>query len=187
MGGLGNQLFQLFALLSYAKKYDKTPTIQYSEVLNCGIQRPTYWNSFLCNLKKYTTDKPINIPLMRERGFHYSELPFNKNPVKLYGYFQCHKYFKENYNYIINEIGLDGFKDEILNTYKPCFNNNIINVSMHFRLGDYKKSPLHHPIMPVTYYINSIKHIISTINNDSFNILYFCEKEDNEDVLFFIS
>ena len=120
---------------------------------------------------------------MRENGFHYSELPFNKNPVKLYGYYQSHKYFNENYNYIVNEIGLDTFKDEILNTYKYYFNTNTINISIHFRLGDYKKCQFHHPIMPVTYYINSIKHIINKINNDSFNILYFCEKEDNKDVI----
>ena len=51
MGGLGNQLFQLFALLAYTKTYNKTPIIKYSETLNIGVTRPTYWNTFLSNLK----------------------------------------------------------------------------------------------------------------------------------------
>ena len=56
-------------------------------------------------------------------------------------------------------------------------------VSMHFRLGDYKDKQWAHNLMPVEYYQRCISHIIETTSNSALNILYFCEKEDNEDVL----
>lgn len=186
MGGLGNQLFQLFALLSYTKKYNKKPIMKYSDKLTTGKTRPTYWDTFLSKLKKYTTTNDFKLPLMREQGFNYSEIPLIQKPFQLYGYFQSYKYFNENYHYIIHELDLKNNKNKIMETYNHYFNNNI-NISMHFRLGDYKHQQHNHPVMPVVYYMKSIQHIINTINNDTFNILYFCEKEDNDDVLFSIT
>ena len=107
MGGLGNQLFQLFALLAYTKKYNKTPIIKYSETLNIGVTRPTYWNTFLSNLKKYTTSNKITLPMLKESSFTYSAIPNVQQPFQLYGYFQSYKYFQDYYKYINDEIGID--------------------------------------------------------------------------------
>jgi hypothetical protein len=61
-------------------------------------------------------------------------------------------------------------------------------ISIHFRLGDYKKVQHCHPILNLNYYINSIKHILSNREPDSINrVLYFCEEEDIEYVSISIS
>ena len=55
MGGLGNQLFQIFATIAYAMKHNWTFVFPYSEELWGHIgPRYTAWDSFLKDLKKYT-------------------------------------------------------------------------------------------------------------------------------------
>jgi hypothetical protein len=48
---------------------------------------------------------------------------------------------------------------------------------MHFRLGDYKKSPDYYPIMNPEYYKKSLQYITGKIDYTP-NVLYFCEDED---------
>ena len=47
MGGLGNQLFQIFTVISYSLKHNFIPVFEYSEILTSGVHRPTYWDNFL--------------------------------------------------------------------------------------------------------------------------------------------
>jgi hypothetical protein len=54
------------------------------------------------------------------------------------------------------------------------------SVSMHFRLGDYKKLAHVHPIMSSEYYINSLKYIMEKETPET--VLYFCEEEDIQTV-----
>jgi len=54
MGGLGNQLFQIFTVMSYAIQHNTPFKFKYSEKLNIGTQRPTYWNNLLRSIKLYT-------------------------------------------------------------------------------------------------------------------------------------
>jgi hypothetical protein len=182
MGGLGNQLFQLFTLLAYAKRYNKTPLIKYSDTLQIGITRPTYWNTFLANFKKYTTTNEIRLPMLREHSFRYSEIPNIKQPFQLHGYFQSYKYFNDKYKELYQEIGIDKMRLELLHKHSEYFIKDKINVSMHFRIGDYKHQQHNHPVMPSKYYINSIKNIIDKTNSDNLNVLYFCERNDINDV-----
>ena len=53
---------------------------------------------------------------------------------------------------------------------------------MHFRLGDYKKLQNFHPLSTYEYYINSLR-FIQNKTNETFNVLYFCEDHDIDDVL----
>jgi hypothetical protein len=56
MGGLGNQLFQIFTTISYAAD-NKIPFYFSSEYnLTVGTKRHTYWNTFLKGLKGFTRD-----------------------------------------------------------------------------------------------------------------------------------
>lgn len=182
MGGLGNQLFQIFTLLAYTKRYNKKPIIKYLDKLEIGITRQTYWNTFLVNLKKYTTLNDINLHIISETSFKYSKIPNIKHSFQLYGYFQSYKYFNDSYKAIKKEIGIDKMRLQLLNKHSKYFNKNKINVSMHFRIGDYKHQQHNYPIMPTAYYINSIKNIINKTNTDKLNVLYFCEKNDINDV-----
>ena len=52
---------------------------------------------------------------------------------------------------------------------------------MHFRLGDYKAIQHYHPIMNDKYYIDALTAILD--KNQEYNILYFCESEDNEEIM----
>jgi len=56
MGGLGNQLFQIFTTISYAVD-NKIPFYFSSEYnLTVGTRRHTYWNTFLASLKGFIRD-----------------------------------------------------------------------------------------------------------------------------------
>lgn len=61
LGGIGNQLFQIFNLISYALTYN---TDFYFENKNPLGKRPYYWDTLFKNLKQYITSikrKYINI------------------------------------------------------------------------------------------------------------------------------
>ena len=47
MGGLGNQLFQLFATIAYGIEHTHNVVLPYVSQLHCGTVRNTYWDSFL--------------------------------------------------------------------------------------------------------------------------------------------
>jgi hypothetical protein len=55
-------------------------------------------------------------------------------------------------------------------------------ISMHFRIGDYKKVSDFHPILKYEYYHQSIAKIQSIYPNTAYTIYYFCEDEDIRDV-----
>lgn len=190
MGGLGNQLFQIFNVLSLSLTYRIPFIFEYSELLTTGITRRTYWNSFLKNLKRFTIEDKINYPIYRETSYNYKEIMLNpdffkRNGVKMFGYFQSYKYFEDNYDNIIKFIKLEELKEECKNKYNIYFNGDNELISLHFRLGDYKTCSDYHPIMNDEYYIKSLYNVIENgrkINKERKNIkvLYFCEKEDNE-------
>jgi hypothetical protein len=188
MGGLGNQLFQIFATISYAIKSRNQFRFKNEETLGGGSTtiRNTYWNSFLSKLKSFLI---VNIPqpihVIRENGFTFKELPIcemKDRDCLIFGYFQSYKYFHENYEMIIRIIGLEKQKEFLLQKLK--LNNDYLKncVSMHFRLGDYKHLQQYHPLLPYKYYLKSLRFIKNT-TNDLYTILYFCEDIDIDDVL----
>jgi len=191
MGGLGNQLFQIFSTISLSLKYKIPFIFEYSEKLTIGIHRPTYWNNFLLSLKKFTTLNKLYYLLYKEPSFNYHEIDLSnhlehikKNGLKLQGYFQSYKYFKDEYSSIIKLIKLNETQKRIKIKYNNYFEKKKNIISLHFRLGDYKDKQDYHPILNDEYYINSLNYIIENgFNNSSkrenITILYFCEKEDN--------
>jgi hypothetical protein len=196
MGGLGNQLFQICTTISYAiKSRDLFAFLNVTE-LGSGFttKRFTYWDTFFSNLKPYLISVlPKNLKVIRETNFMYNELPVNEminNDVLLYGYFQSYKYFNI-YNPTIHHL-LDIYqkKKDVLNLINNIYNglnitNNSINntISIHFRLGDYKKLQHYHPLMSCKYYELSLDKIKIIYPNVNFTIFYFCEEDDITDVL----
>jgi len=67
-GGLGNQLFQIAATISYAIYQSMDFQFKYSESLG---NRSTYWNTFLYNLKSKTSTfiDSSNLPVIDEITF----------------------------------------------------------------------------------------------------------------------
>ena len=192
MGGLGNQLFQIFTTVAYALRQRRKIVFPYSEILTTGRHRPTYWDSLLSSLRSYTTINPncgsstdllYTFPRFQEPGFQFTEIPsFTDKNLMLYGYFQSNKYFDSEKNTIFSFIRLSKYQKMVRDEYSSLFSCSH-TVSMHFRMGDYKFLQDSHPIMPYSYYENALTHIVSVTNHcEKLSVLYFCEKEDNADV-----
>ena len=194
MGGLGNQLFQIFTTISYAIKSRNRFNFMALEKLGGGstIIRYTFWNTFFLNLKPFLVTEMPPVFVIKERDFTYNELPvtemINKN-VMIYGYFQSYKYFQENYNIICRIIGIENLKMKVLsklNLFNSEYLNKdqlVYNVSLHFRLGDYKKLQEFHPVMTYEYYEKSLSYIQTKNVDNTYKIIYFCEDADIDDVL----
>jgi len=189
MGGLGNQLFQIFTTISYAIKSKNSFKFLNITQLGRGATtiRFTYWDTFFSNLRLFLIDKlPDEIKVIKEKGFTFEELMFEEmknNNILLFGYFQSYKYFQENYTVICKLIGLEKMKLELikkLNLSKYYVDNCI---SMHFRLGDYKLLEKYHPIATYEYYKEALTFIKNKNMGYQFTILYFCEDDDHEEVL----
>ena len=107
MGGLGNQLFQIFATIAYSLNNRKRFLFEYNKSPYEKKYRQTvYWENFLKNLKRFTTPNNIICPVYKETKFTYQVIPTITKDFKLFGYFQNEKYFKSQYENIIKFIGL---------------------------------------------------------------------------------
>jgi hypothetical protein len=188
-GGLGNQLFQIFATISYALTH-KRP-FAFTKQQQLDTKRSTYWHSFLAPLAKFT--QPINYNhfiKISEKAFTYHKLPTSTaESIVLYGYFQSPLYFTEHTDAIFRLIRLEEQKTLVLKKIEPY--NLVLQhcISLHFRQGDYKQLPQHYPLLTYEYYATAVKHIQSKhiqskhiiIQNKPQSIttlLIFCEQGD---------
>jgi hypothetical protein len=196
MGGLGNQIFQIFATISYAIKSKNR--FQFLNLTTLGggsiTVRYTFWESFFNKLKPFLiTELPQPINVIRENGFPYNDLPIYKmidRNIMIHGYFQTYKYFQENYAIIYRMLNIDKMKTHLLNSVNLSSREDLDlenTISMHFRIGDYKKLQHIHPLATYDYYQRSLQHFKSLHSNKKFNILYFCEDSDIDDALCIIN
>ncbi len=210
MGGLGNQLFQIFTAIATAlRNHDTFFFLKYDNLGgHPGHPRHTYWDSLFKRLSNYL--KPLDetslketesLPSWNERGFTFSPVPTDTNnkTLRLTGYFQNEKYFKDKYNEIRTMLQLTEQKTELLELYKnePWAAHLIGNtrkihtlVSTHFRIGDYTATVNVHPVMNVEYYHRAISHILeetrSTSNDGVVSFLVFydpCDKRVVEEII----
>ena len=122
MGGLGNQLFQIFTTISNAINIKSRFAFIDLDKLGGGqtIVRPTYWDNFLMRLKPFTTKNFPQMVVVKEKGFTYNFIDLqkynnsNQTAVCLYGYFQSYKYFAENFYTICRMIGLEDIKKSVI-------------------------------------------------------------------------
>jgi hypothetical protein len=188
MGGLGNQLFQIFAAIAYSLKH-KLPFYFPEQQIKHGERKKTYWDTpFLKSLKPFVKQEVAGF-IYHEPNFHYQCIPLppsQPHHLKLFGYYQSYKYFEDYqdsiYKYIrlrenqdvIREKSQDGIRE------KSQYNNTL---AMHFRVGDYKNLPNHHPLMKLEYYTNALRRFLKDNEKEiqtKINILYFCEEADEE-------
>ena len=118
MGGLGNQLFQIFTTISYALKYNSEFAFLYSEYVGTGktIRRKTYWDNFLKSIIKNIHISLPNMYYLKEENFSYKELrkPLEGSNICLFGYFQSYKYFHEYSHYIMRLLNIENLKKNII-------------------------------------------------------------------------
>lgn len=191
MGGLGNQLFQIFATMAYALQYNYGYIFPYSETLKTGIERPTYWNTLFDALKSSTIDAQrgglFDLPRYNEiRYFKYYPIPPSAAPGLLVGYFQSYKYFAPHYDKIVAALKLREKQQRVREMFFGDDDGGAVSsshmVSMHFRIGDYAEKQDHHPVMKYEYYERALAHICTQRGDMPIVILYFCEKENNAEV-----
>lgn len=170
MGGLGNQLFQIFALLSHGIKSNHK--IYFENIGSNNPDRTRYWNTFLKELSPLLKEV-TPLPILREPNFNYNEIPNIKESFKLYGYFQSYKYFVDYETMIYEKIQLKKEKEKVKI-------NGGDKVSLHFRIGDYKGLPDYHPILNINYYIKAIETLIKETKKEDWILLYFYEQQDDK-------
>lgn len=183
MGGLGNQLFQIFATISYAM--DNNIQFYFPNLLNIG-NRNTYFKTLLNSLETKNNLLEINkykkIKLRhykyKEPNYTYNKIPFYKT-INIFGYFQSEKYFINNYTKIIDYLQLDNKINEQLQ--KNIIIQNTITISLHIRYSDYQTANNIKIFYLLTkeYYKRSLEYIINSNQNENYTIYYFCPKEDN--------
>ena len=190
MGGLGNQLFQIFTTMSYGIKYG-IPYIFFNIDKiggNGSTERCTYWDSLLDNIPitDFNNLSKYNFQLYKERNFNYNDFSFKniKNTdIMLFGYFQSYYYFQQYKHTIISTLKFKDKIDILLKNNSLSISHFDNTISMHFRRGDYKTLQDYHPLLKFDYYSNSINYIISRTKKSSFKVLYFCEENDHDNVL----
>lgn len=185
MGGLGNQLFQIFNLLAYSFRHNTT--LYFSpEPIHHGVRKTTYWSTpFLQALNYFVKPAPPNNqPIMyHERNFHYEEpqappvAVTTNQTIKFFGYFQSYKYFQDQQELIYRFINLRetqaAMREKTQDKY--AYDNT---VALHFRVGDYKNLPNHHPLMSLEYYTTALTQLLAASPTTSSTVLYFCEQAD---------
>ena len=140
MGGLGNQLFQIFTTLAYEIQTGTTAVFPYSIQLgesNSGVtKRYTYWDTIFKQIKHKTTfslaypqkenEEKKKWICYREQGFHYTPIPTDvRHDFQIYGYFQSWKYFHNYASQIVQELNLASLQEGLLSKYPgirftPC-------------------------------------------------------------------
>ena len=205
MGGLGNQLFQIFTTISYAIKTRNMFSFYNAEFtggIGKTIKRDTYWENLLSKLQPFLKTEFPTFNIIQESQFGFTEIPltiFIHKNVRLRGYFQSYKYFQNTYATIYRLLNIDAHKDDVKSKIKNIAeatpikrkNNNFVGlhndynntISIHFRLGDYKNLQHIHPIMPYEYYQTALNYILDNTNQPvATRVLFFCEEDDLSDV-----
>lgn len=179
LGGLGNQLFIIFACISYSilqkQEYffeDITQTIGMT-------RRNTYWKTIFNKLLPHLIKKEYfpKLDLVIKENNYFMNVTQDKN-ILLYDYFQSDKYFKDNYSTILELLDIENKKKTLLNENK-FYSQQMIDkcISIHFRIGDYNNIQDYHNILSFEYYKYALQYILSNINYNPI-FLYFCEEKD---------
>jgi hypothetical protein len=148
--------------------------------------RKTFWETFFIKLKPFLISKLPNVYVIKEKEFSYNKLPvweIDEKDIMISGYFQSYKYFQDNYDIIYRMICVEKMKNTLLNKINLGANFFEDTISLHFRIGDYKNIQQYHPLATYHYYESSLKYIqFNTDREKNYNVLYFCEDVDIDDV-----
>ena len=144
----------------------------------------------------------------------YTPILLPRNPSKvnslyhLDGYFQSYKYFDREFDTICRHLDIDGqcaqvadlvrshpilgllvdsFKtvDPVEATKCKQVEKNVINVAMHFRIGDYKTLSDNHPVMPAAYYERALTELVARAeleNIEEVHVYLFYDRPEEPEV-----
>lgn len=174
-GGLGNQLFMIFATLSFAYQNNfHYNLIRHSSSFNNNSVN--FWNNFLSQISysNKTLTKFYNYHYEND-PFLFDKIPVTSNKIYLMGYFQNEEYFYSIKDIILSFLlcGLsieDKLLIEKIIREIDLFAKGRVKIFVHIRRGDYLLYPNHHNIISENYYRNSISilndKVSKLLNND---------------------
>jgi hypothetical protein len=161
--GLGNQMFMLANGYAYSLRYKTNFSV--SETWS-GISsdRPSYWNSFLTEWKKYTTKNKIG-KVYKEKTWSYSNIPKMNHSIAFKGYYQSEEYFSDFRNEILSMFKFPESVNAFIEQKKKHYNINDDStiVAVHVRRGDYLKLKHIHYVLPLRYFIKAQEKIINEL------------------------
>lgn len=185
MGGLGNQLFQIFALLSYCLENSRTFGLRKVAGSQAPFRaRPVYWDTFFSRLTPFLHHNSCSVS-HKDPNFRYTEIPKGlPDGSSLQGYFQSPKYFQHQYPVIDNLLGISERREEMRTRYPMTDWSKCI--SIHFRIGDYQQLQKQHPIMVPRYYENALKRVMPdeahAQHGAGYTVIYYHEGPDRDQV-----
>jgi hypothetical protein len=136
-GRMGNALFQIYATIGYAKKYNVPfvfPKWEHQDMFN--LPEGSFVDKGLINVSNH----------YQESSYSYKDIPF-QDACSLSGYFQSWKYFEHCKEYIRSIL----LPQPIEELKEYC--------CVHVRRGDYLKYPNHHPTQTMQYYLQATKMV----------------------------
>lgn len=147
--GLGNQLFCVANVLSYALDNNK---IAVFPQLNTIEDVKKYKSVFYKKLK-IGADLNIYNNFYSEKEFSYNKIPFIDGNLKLIGYYQSDQYFLHNREKILDLLNIKELKNHVQRKYKIDVSER---VSIHIRRGDYLNLKNYHGVLSLDYYKKAI-------------------------------
>lgn len=162
-GRIGNQLFQIAAVIGIAIKNNIKPIFPR---WYC-----TYSNKDFSQFFKNKIDQSLNIKLIKyqynEQSFNYNDINYSPN-MSIHGYFQSEKYFKHCEDLIRYYFTPD---DVIINNLKNKWDLILMTntCAIHIRRGDYVSNKVH-DVCNLNYYKNAIERAKKELNIENFLI-----------------
>lgn len=170
-GGLGNYLFQIACGYALSLRDNKNFVCFLDLVHQIHSNTDLYFNNIFRNIK--FSEKEITFPLYSEPHFHYKEIPYTKESIKIDGYFQSQKYFLNYIEEIKNLFSIDKDTEMYLEEKYKQVLDDPKTCSVHVRRGDYLNFKNHLPTQTEEYY----RKAISNFDEDT-NFIIFSDDID---------
>ena len=178
-GFIGNVMFQTAATIGIAVKNNMSYCFPHKE----------YHNYFKGDIPQPSFPQPSMID-HNEHHYHFTDVILNPSQnYNLTGYYQSEKYWSHCESLIKNIFSYnDDIVDYVDNKYSFLFNKGKVLVSIHVRRGDYLTLPNHHPVLPLSYYIDASKEISSLVNMPITYVVFsddmaWCRENFDEELL----
>lgn len=181
-GRLGNNLHQLACLMSYCKKYSKTPLIHEWKYLK-----------YFKNLPEPTAEIPKFGSAYNEPHFHHSEIPFFHENIELTGYFQSNLYhegidvnhlfeLKDEYKNKVDDLYDEIVFNKILDQERFCNIDEVLTCSIHVRRSDYLNpgTKEYHGVLPIEYYEDAAISLYGTRFSGEPKVVFLVFSDDIE-------
>jgi hypothetical protein len=166
IGDLGNQLFQIFNILSLCKE---SKSLKYKLNFNDLDGKHTCKYKLLKNIRCFTNVDKNSFKSYKESSYYYNKIILENNiDYEIIGNFQSYKYFWTYNDFIKKKLNINNdLINNILELYKN-FNKKVI--ALHIQLN-HNTNEKFHIVPPIDYY----KYCLSKFNLDEFEIILFSD------------